>query len=124
MTETLDGTYQVSSTSNYTGPLERRSDGTTVIQNGKTERRDGNHVLWTSTFTVLSENEVEMASLADPSEAAPDFALLRPNGSPTREPVSYRSVLKLSRKGDQVQMSGQIQYGNEIVFVTLRRVSA
>ena len=123
MTETLDGTYHVSSTSNYTGPLERRSDGTTAVQNGKTERRDGNNVLWTSTFKILSDTEVEMVSLADPSDAAPDFALLRPDGAPTREPVSYRSVLKLSRKGDQIQMSGQIQYGNEIVFLTLRRIS-
>lgn len=117
----LDGRYQVTSTSNYEGPLERRSDGTTEIRGHKTSRMDGNNVVWTSTFTVLNENEVEMVSIADPSRARPDFALIRPDGSPTREPVTYRTTLKLARKGDKIQMSGRIEYGKEIVLLTLRK---
>lgn len=119
----LDGTYQISTVSNYDGPLERRSDGTTVISGGKTERRDDNDVLWTSTFEVVSDTEVKMTSLADPSDSRPDFALTRPNGSPTRDPVTYESILRLARKGDKIQMSGQIEYGNEIVFLTMRSIN-
>ncbi|QQG36926.1 MAG: hypothetical protein HYS17_03910 [Micavibrio aeruginosavorus] len=122
MTTELDGIYQVSSASNYEGPLVKRSDGTTEIRDGQTSRRDGNNVLWNSTFTALNENEVLMVSVADPSEARIDFLLTAHDGTPTREPVTYRSVLRLARKGDKMQMSGQIEYGNEIVILTLRKV--
>ena len=121
MSTELDGTYQVSSTSNYEGPLQRRSDGVTEIRQAQTSRRDGNKVLWTSTFRVLSETEVEMVSVADPRDAHGDFALLRPDGSPTRDTVTYTSTLRLARKGDKLQMSGQIEYGNEIVLLTMRK---
>ncbi|MCM2343260.1 MAG: hypothetical protein NDJ24_01720 [Alphaproteobacteria bacterium] len=122
MTTDLDGVYQVSSASNYDGPLVKRSDGTTEIRNGQTSRRDGNNVLWSSTFTVLNETEVLMLSVADPANARIDFLLTAPNGTPTREPVTYRSVLRLARQGDKMQMSGQIEYGDEIVILTLRKV--
>ena len=119
----LDGKYNVSSTSSYGGPLERKSDGITEIRDGKTSRTDDNGVLWSSTFTTLSETEVEMISVADPARARADYALTRPDGVPTREPVTYRTVLKLARKGERIQMSGQIEYGNDIVFLTMRKIS-
>lgn len=121
MTHPLDGVYRVTSTTNYDGPLEKKSDGQTEIRIGKTERFDGFNCRWESTFTVLNEQEVEMISIADPAKADVDFLLRRPDGSPTRDPVTYRSVLKLARKGDKIQMSGQIHYGDEIVFLTLRK---
>ena len=119
----LDGKYQISSTSNYEGPLRRRSDGQTEIKQGQTFRTDENKVQWHSTFTILDENEVEMVSVADPREANKDFALIRPDGSPSLEPVTYKTILKLSRKGDRIQMSGRIEYGDEIVLLTLRKIS-
>lgn len=118
----LDGLYQVTSTTNYDGPLEKKSDGQTEIRNGQTRRRDEANCLWTSTFSVLNDAEVEMVSVADPREAKKDFALTRPDGSPTREAVEYRTILKYARKGEKVQLSGTIQYGNEIVFLTMRRI--
>ena len=96
----LDGNYNISSTSNYNGPLERKSDGKTEIIGGKTSRYDANGVLWRSTFTIVGENEVEMISTADPGEAKSEFALINPDGSPTLEPVTYVSALKLARKGN------------------------
>ncbi|NQZ13901.1 MAG: hypothetical protein HRT94_03610 [Alphaproteobacteria bacterium] len=122
MSNELDGTYQVTSTTNYQGPLEKKSDGQTEIVDGKTQRRDQANCLWTSTFTVVSENEVEMVSVADPSEANEDFSLMRPDGSPTREPVTYKSTLKYARKGDRIQLSGQIEYGNDVTFLTMRKI--
>lgn len=122
MAHELDGRYNVSSTSSYGGPLERKSDGVTDIVDGKTARTDGNNVLWTSSFTVISETEVEMISVADPSRANKDYALTRPDGVPTRDPVTYRTVLKLARKGDKIQMSGQIEYGNDVIFLTMRKI--
>lgn len=123
MTHELDGTYQVSSTTSYKGPLEKKSDGITEIKNGQTERRDGANCLWTSTFTIISENEVEMISVADPTEADGDFSLTKPDGTPTREPVTYRAKLKLARKGDKIQMSGEVEYDNDITLLTMRKMS-
>jgi hypothetical protein len=122
MTHPLDGKYRVTSTTNYQGPLEKKSDGETEIRDGQTCRKDKAGCIWTSTFTVLNDNEVEMVSVADPSEAETDFLLTRPDGSPTRDKVTYKSVLKLARKGDnQIQMSGQIEYGNDLTFLTMRK---
>lgn len=118
----LDGTYRVITVSSYDGPIERKSDGVTEIRNGQTNRRDDSDILWTSTFTVMDDGQVKMVSVADPTEARNDAALIRPDGTPTRSPVTYESVMKLSRKGDRIQMSGQIQYGNEIVILTMRRI--
>ena len=123
MTHELDGLYQVDSTSSYQGPLEMKSDGTTEIANGQTHRRDKANCLWTSSFSVLNENEVEMVSVADPTDANADFSLLRPDGSPSRQPVTYKTILKLARKGDKIQMSGQIEYGGNVTFITMRRIS-
>lgn len=117
----LDGKYRISSTTSYNGPLERKSDGVTEIRDGETSRFDDNGVLWHSTFTIVGENEVEMVSTADPAEAKTGFALTKPDGTPTREAVVYTSRLKLARKGDKIQMSGQIEYGNEITFLTMRK---
>ena len=123
MAHELDGTYQVSSTTSYKGPLEKKSDGMTEIKNGQTERRDAANCLWTSTFTILSDHEVEMISIADPTDADGDFSLTKPDGSPTREPVTYTAKLKLVRKGDKIQMSGEIDYDNDITLLTMRKIS-
>lgn len=122
MSHELDGKYQVTTTSNYKGPLEKKSDGMTEIKDGQTERFDKANCKWTSTFTVLNENEVEMTSVADPAEADIDFLLTAPDGSPTRDPVTYKTVLKLARKEDKIQMSGQIHFGNDITFLTMRKI--
>lgn len=122
MTHELDGTYQVTSTTSYQGPLEKKSDGTTEIKNGQTMRRDNVNCLWTSTFTIINENEVEMVSVADPSEADSDFSLTAPDGTPTRAPVTYKAILKLQRKGDRIQMSGQIDYDDNVTLLTMRKI--
>lgn len=123
MAHELDGTYQVSSTTSYQGPIKQKSDGITKIANGQTERFDDANCKWTSTFTVLNENEVEMVSVADPTEADEDFLLIGPDGAPTSEPTTFRFTLKLQRKDDKIQMSGQIQHGHDLVFLTMRKVA-
>jgi len=122
MTHPLDGTYQVTSTTDYKGPLEKKSDGITEIKDGQTRRYDRANCLWTSTFTVLSDTEVEMVSVADPAQADLDFLLIRPDGSPTRDPVTYKTILKLARKEDKIQMSGQINYAGDVTFLTMRKI--
>ncbi len=122
MPHPLDGKYNVTSTSDYKGPLEKKSDGETEIRDGQTRRYDKANCLWTSTFTIISDTEVEMVSVADPAEAQVDFLLLRPDGSPTREPVTYKTILKLARKDDRIQMSGQIAYGKDLTFLTMRKI--
>lgn len=123
MTHPLDGKYRITSTSSRKGDIEKRSDGETEIRNSQTRRLDDANCKWTSTFTVISETEVKMTSVADASGAAVDFLLTSPDGSPTRGPVTYESTLKLARKGDKVQISGQIHYGNDVVFLTMRKTA-
>lgn len=125
MDHPLDGKYRITSTNSYQGPLEKRSDGETEIRQSQTERRDDANCKWTSTFEVVSDTQVKMTSVADPSEADIDFLLTAPDGSPTREPVTYETTLKLARKGeDEIQMSGQIEYGQDVIFLTLRKIGA
>lgn len=121
-THPLDGRYRVTTTSSYKGPLQKRSDGETEIKNGQTERLDDANCKWTSTFTIIDDSSVKMISVADPTNADIDFSLTAPDGSPTRKPVTYETTLKLARKGDQIQMSGQIQYGNDVVILTMRSI--
>lgn len=123
MAHELDGTYQVSSTSSYQGPIKQKSDGITKIVDGKTERLDEAKCKWTSTFNVLNENEVEMVSVADPSGADEDFLLIGPDGTPTSETTTFKFILKLQRKDDKIQMSGQIQHGHDLVFLTMRKIA-
>ena len=120
-THPLDGKYLVTSTTDYKGPLEKKSDGETEIREGQTRRYDRANCLWTSTFRILSETEVEMTSVADPKDADMDFLLTRPDGSPTREPVTYKTILRLARKDEKIQMSGQISYGGDLTFITMRK---
>ena len=123
MSHELDGKYLISTTSSHQRAIGKKSDGHTEIIDGQTSRTDENGCQWTSRFEVISDSEVKMTSVADPSNAPPDFALLRPDKTPTRSPVTYNTTLKLQRKDDRVQMSGQIEYGDEIVFLTMRKIS-
>ena len=118
----LDGNYLVTSTSSYHGDIEKRSDGQTQIVNSQTARYDDANCKWTSTFEIINDSQVKMVSIADPSQAVVDFLLTRPDGSPTRDPVTYETVLKFAQKGERIQMSGQIEYGGEVVFLTLRKI--
>ncbi|MCD8563193.1 MAG: hypothetical protein LRY54_03970 [Alphaproteobacteria bacterium] len=120
----LDGRYRVTTTTSYRGPLEKKSDGETEIRSGKTHRFDAANCEWTSSFEIISETEVKMTSVADPTNAEIEFLLTAPDGSPTREPVTYEAMLKLSRKDDdKIQMSGQIHYGFDVVFITMRKIA-
>lgn len=123
MTHPLDGKYRITTTNSYQSAIEKRSDGETEIRGGQTSRLDDAKCKWTSTFEIVSENEVRMTSVADPTNAAVDFLLTAPDGSPTREITTYEASLKLSRKGDKIQMSGQIHYGHDVIFLTMRKVA-
>ncbi len=124
MTHPLDGTYRITTTNTGKGDTEKRSDGETRIENSQTERMDHAWCKWTSTFEIVAEDKVKMTSIADPSKAAIDFMLTRPDGTPTRETVTYVAELKLARKGEnEIQMSGQIEYGGDVVFLTMRKLS-
>ena len=121
----LDGRYKVNTVTDYDGPLRKMSDGETEIVGGKTNRTDDAGCVWNSTFTWADEGktQVKMTSVADPSNARADFLLTRPDGTPTSEKVTYESMLKVMRKGqDQVQLTGTINYGSDVVILTMRKI--
>lgn len=120
----LDGKYRITTTNSYQSAIEKRSDGETEIRGGQTQRMDDANCKWTSTFEIMNDNEVKMTSVADPTNAEIDFLLTAPDGSPTRNITTYEATLKLSRKGDdKIQMSGQIHYGHDVVFLTMRKIA-
>jgi hypothetical protein len=115
----LDGEYRVTTVSDYNGPVPMQSDGVTVIQNGETNRVDKAGCRWNTQISILSDEEVKFESTADPTEAAPDFCLTRENGEPTRDPVTYTTIMKVARKGDKIRLSGQIQHGHVTTVITM-----
>ena len=119
----LDGLYMVNTVTDYDGPLQKKSDGQTEIVDGKTHRIDDAGCEWNSTFEWVDDTQahVKMTSIADPKNADADFLLTRPDGTPTSDPVTYETVLKVMRKGDRVQMTGTINYGNDTVIITMRK---
>lgn len=122
MAHSLDGKYLVTTTASHQSSLQKKSDGETTIVNGRTERFDDANCKWTSSFEILNEHEVKMTSVADPAKAHIDFFLTAPDGSPTHDITTYEAILKLSRKDTRVQISGQIQYGADTIFLTMRSI--
>ncbi len=119
----LDGTYRVTTVSNYDGPIEKKSDGTTEIKDGRTHRIDDAGCVWTSQLVPLNDHEVEFISTADPTNANPDFCLTTANGQLTRDPVTYKTVLKMDRKGDKIRLSGQIEHGATTIIITMMKIT-
>jgi hypothetical protein len=122
MEHPLDGKYRITTTTTGPSDLEKRSDGETEIKNSQTFRNDNANCTWTSTFTIIDDTKVKMVSVANAENAAVDFLLTTPDGKRSRGPVTYETELKLARKGDQIQMSGQIEYGFDRVFLTMRKI--
>lgn len=120
----LDGHYQITSVSDYDGPLQKQSDGETHIRDSKTHRIDDAGCKWSSHFQILNDHEVKMTSHADPSQASADFLLTAQDGTPTSEAVTYEAILSLKQQGDKIMMSGSINYGRETVVLTLRKIGA
>jgi hypothetical protein len=65
---------------------------------------------------------VKFSSTADPSEADADFCLTLENGQPTRESVTYETVLKVSRQGERIRLSGQIAHGRVATVITMTKI--
>ncbi len=117
--QNIDGTYSISTISDYNGPIEKRSDGITEVKNGQTHRVDDAGCVWTTTLKYLNENEVEFTSVADPSNADTDFLLRTESGDLTREPVTYQTILRVDRIGERIKLSGQIEHGGETTVITM-----
>ncbi|HEY8964033.1 MAG TPA: hypothetical protein VIN59_06190 [Alphaproteobacteria bacterium] len=120
--EDLDGTYAVTSITSYNGPLQKQSDGITVIEQGRTNRTDEAGCEWRSSFVWVDDDHVRMTSIADPTNARADFMLTDAGGRPTMEPQIYESILTVKRKDDRIQMTGTIDYGHETIFLTMKKM--
>ena len=118
----LDGKYQVTTISDYHGPVPMKSDGVTEIKGGQTHRIDAAGCKWTTKLTILSENEVKFESTADPKDAAKDFLLTKENGELTHDPVTYTSVLKVARKDSKIRLSGNIHHGKILTVITMTKI--
>ena len=121
--EDLDGKYRVTTISDYQGPVPMQSDGITEIRNGRTNRTDAAGVQWTTEIAVLSDNEVLLTSTADPAKARQDFLLTSETGRLTTEPVTYKTTLKVARRGSDIRLSGNITHGTVSTVITMTKIS-
>lgn len=118
----LDGTYMITTVSDYTGPLTLQSDGETVIVDGMTNRVDAKGCRWNTRLTLLNDDVVLFESVADPSEADGDFCLPAADGTPTRQPVTYNATLSVARKGERIRLSGKIEHGKILTLITMMKI--
>ena len=118
----LNGKYRVTTLSDYKGAVPMRSDGLTEVKDGKTFRTDAAGCKWTTVLTVLNDGEVKFESTADPSDCATDFLLTDIRGNLTHDPVTYTTILKVSRKGDKIRLSGNIEHGKISTVITMTMV--
>ena len=118
----LDGQYEVHSESTYKGSMPLQGDGKTTIKNGLTYRKDKSGCTWESSFSMLEDGKVQIESTIDPSGAAENFHILDEKGNPTREIVTYRSVLEVRRINGKIVMSGTIQHGQDLSRLTMTQI--
>lgn len=118
----LDGKYRVSTISDYQGVMPLKSDGITEIKNGKTDRTDSTGCKWTTELSIISDTEVKLISIADPSGASNEFLLTREDGSLTHDPVTYTTILKVSKKETKIRLSGNIQHGKTLTTITMTKI--
>lgn len=120
--EDLNGKYRVTTISDYQGPVPMKSDGITEIRDGKTHRRDAAGVEWTTQLSILGDDEVQLTSVADPKGASEDFLLTKENGTLTNDPVTYTTILKVSRKDNKIRLSGNIMHGKISTVITMAKI--
>ena len=61
-------------------------------------------------------------STADPENAVPEFLLTNTRGELTHSPVTYTTTMKVTRKGDKIRLSGNIQHGSILTMITMTKV--
>ncbi len=120
----IDGFYKVHSQRDEEGAFAPKGDGVTEIRNGLTFRKDTNGCIWESTFEVLNDHEVKLETTVDPSHAAADYYILDEKGNQTKGIVTYKSMLKLERKGGRTVMSGSVKHGQTTTHLTLTSITA
>ncbi len=120
--EDLDGEYQVISETSQGGPFVVNGDGTTLIKNGLTYRKDDKGCIWESAFSVIGEGKVKIESTVDPSHAGANIYILDEKGNPTKSIVTYKSVLDAKRVDGKIVLSGIIEHGNESTRLMMKKL--
>lgn len=118
----LDGQYDVHSETSYGGPFHLKGDGTTVIKNGLTYRKDKAGCIWESAFHIMDDGRVRIESTVDPSNAAPEVKIADNEGNPTRDIVVYKSFLDVETVNGKLVLRGLIKHGQETTRLTMTKI--
>lgn len=121
--EELDGKYEVFSQKIGGGKTVPDGDGTTVIRNGLTYRKDKNGFIWESAFTIAGTDSVQMESTIDPSHAGADKFIKDEKGNLTKGMLTYRAILQATRVDGRLVLEGDIKHGGEVTRLTLKKIS-
>jgi len=109
----LDGTYKVKSETSNLSLFQPNADGTTVIKNGLTYRIDGDGCVWRSSFKIVDDNKVEIESTIDPSSSPGNIFIEDAEGKPTRDVVTYKSILDLEIVDGKITLRGTMKHNNK-----------
>jgi hypothetical protein len=117
--ENLDGEYDVFSETSEGGPYIVNGDGTTIIKNGLTYRKDKKGYIWESSFIVIGAGKISMESTVDPTHA--DAFVLDEKGNPTKSIINFKTVLEAQLVDGKIVMKGTIQHGKETTRLTMKQ---
>jgi len=117
----LDGQYDVRSETSYGGPFWLKGDGTTTIKNGLTYRKDKAGCVWESAFHIINDSQVSIESTVDPGQTEGVY-ITDEKGHPTKEIVTYKSVLGIRVVDGKIVMTGDIKHGNETTRLTMTQI--
>jgi len=119
----LDGTYRLEQVATLDKKPDNRGVNEIEIKDNQSYYTDNYGCKWRTSFTFEDDSHVKMVAVADQSDINLDNALAGASGHTTGEAVTYETLLKLSQKGEQVHLSGEIGIGDKIVLITLHKIN-
>jgi len=120
--EELDGNYEVvANTTDGTTPATT-STGMTEIRNGLTYRKDSAGMIWESSFSIISPDQVQMESTIDPSHAGAAAFVKDEKGNLTKGMITYKATLDARQENDTLVLKGVICHGNETTELVMKKI--
>lgn len=119
----LDGKYRLNHLTSRPHSEDQRGMDVIQIENGQSHFEDIYGCVWDTLFEVIDDEHIRMSAYVDQSKADMDHVLSSDSGRASGENLKYESLLKLARKGDDMHLSGQINIGDDIVIISLHKIT-
>jgi len=119
----ISGQYKLQHVTSRPHSEDQRGMEVIQIENGQSHFKDMYGCIWDTTFKTIDEDHIKMTAQVDQSQVDMDHVLSAESGRASAENLTYESLLKISRKDDSIHLSGQIEIGDDIVIISLHKVT-